>query len=141
MNWKILLACSFIFFFGCSKEDDTVDKKRSATLLTQQEWILTGAGFDDNDNGVLDPNENAIQECQKDNSYVFREAGTGSALDNAIPCGNPVNSNFQWSFVENATRLKIAGENSFIYRLSEEELILGPELPGLAVRFILTYRH
>jgi hypothetical protein len=125
---------------ACDKEDIVPDKT-AAELLTQKEWILTGHGFDSNSNNILDAGENVIENCQMDNSYLFRTDGTGSAFDNAVTCGAPVNSNFEWQLLNNNTELEIEFEKLSIIKINEQQLVLNPILPGLSVKYLLVYRH
>ncbi len=142
MQARIILAIIIVMATGCKKEKtDQAGKKTAAELLTQKEWILTGTGFDDNKNGVLDDTENTIQDCQKDNSYFFYSNGTGSSLDNIVSCGSPVNTDFTWQFLQNDTKLLILTEQLFVLQLDEEKLVLNPDLPGLAVKFMMQYKH
>lgn len=142
MRATFILALLAIVIMGCDKEKtDLAQKKTAAQMLTQKEWILKGAGFDDNKNGILDDTENTIQECQKDNSYIFYSNGTGSSLDNILSCGSPVNTDFTWQFLQNDTKLLILTEQLFILQLDEEKLVLNPDLPGLEVKFIMQYKH
>jgi hypothetical protein len=46
-------------------------------LLTEKIWRLIGYGRDANNNGLVDPSEEAIRTCEKDNSYVFAPGGSG----------------------------------------------------------------
>ncbi len=142
MQATLILALLAIVIMGCDKEKtDLAQKKTAAQMLTQKEWILTGAGFDDNKNGILDDTENTIQEYQKDNSYIFYINGTGSSLDNILSCGSPVNTDFPWQFLQNDTKLLILTEQLFILQLDEEKLVLNPDLPGLEVKFMMQYKH
>lgn len=142
MHIKLVIAGLFSMIVSCKKENDKIAGQKSVTeLLTQKEWILTAAGFDDNKNGVLDDMENSIQDCQEDNSYTFNIGGTGAALDNAVSCGTPVNNNFDWKLLHNDTKLEIESEPMFILRLNENELILSPDTPWLTVNFVMVYRH
>lgn len=142
MRATFILALLAIVVMGCDKEKtDLAQKKTAAQMLTQKEWTLTGAGFDDNKNGILDDTENTIQECQKDNSYIFYSNGTGSSLDNILSCGSPVNTDFTWQFLQNDTKLLILTEQLFILQLDGEKLVLNPDLPGLEVKFMMQYKH
>jgi hypothetical protein len=127
---------------GCKKYNDNKagDKKSPTELLTQKIWKITSAGFDDNNNGVLDPTENTIESCQQDNTYIFNPSGTGAVFDNAITCGNPVNSNFSWKFLNNEKEMELELQRLFILRLNENEMILNPDLP-LTVKYMLVYGH
>jgi hypothetical protein len=139
---RFILPLIPVLLFSCNKEKKAVPVTKPATeLLTQQSWILNAADFDDNANGVLDAEENSIADCQKDNSYVFHTNGTGEANDNAITCGNPVNTQFNWRLLNNATELEIAMERIFILQLDNDTLVLQPHLPGLTAKFMMVYSH
>lgn len=140
---KYLLILSMILALlgSCSKENETDIIKPVTALLTQQPWILSAHGFDDNNNNVLDTAENLIEACQQDNSYAFRTDGTGSARDNSLVCAVPFNHDFKWQLLNNDTVLEINFEKLSIGKLNEQELILNPQMPGLAVRYLLVYRH
>jgi hypothetical protein len=133
------LAGAFILLLSCKKEKTILpDKKPAAELLSQKEWILTGYGFDNNNNDKLDAGENLIQDCQKDNSYRFNVAGIGTSLDNVIRCGGPAESQFSWRLLRNDTQVEIQSELINILLLDENELVLNP---GLMSKLIMVYRH
>jgi hypothetical protein len=52
----IILLTGLMFFISCSKDNvnEKPQQKSPAQLLTQKQWLLTRAGFDDNNNGVVD---------------------------------------------------------------------------------------
>ena len=140
---KCMIAVLIAILAGCNKDNNNVSEKPDPTLqlLTQKEWILSATGFDDDKNGLLDAHENTILPCQSDNSYSFHVAGTGVIEDNALVCGTPVDGNFNWQFVQDKTMIKIDDQEIEIFSLNENELILSPDIPGLAVKFMLKYRH
>lgn len=126
---------------ACKKEKNDHKEPESATdLLTKKEWIMSGHGFDDNNNDTLDSWENIIQDCQKDNSYVFKKDGTGAYADNALVCGTNDNNDFDWKLV-NDEELEIDFERLFILGLKENVLVLNPDIPGLAVKYLLVYKR
>ena len=112
---------------GCSREDKELEKKSPVQLLTQTEWILTGHGFDDNKNKLIDAAENMAAECQKDNTYLFRVNGSGTNFENDNQCGttNPEN-NFTWKLTANDTKLNIDHLSVGIILLDEHNLIISP---------------
>jgi hypothetical protein len=140
MNYRLLISLILILTAACQKEDG-VEKKSAAELLTQKKWVLIALGFDDNRNNILDSAENTIQDCQKDNSYEFKPSGTGEAADNALSCGVPPSSPFTWKLANGNEEIEIINERMIIHRLTEEELILQPVIPGLDVNFMMIYRH
>ena len=141
MNFKSVLLAAFIFAAGCKKGDDKVAEKAPGQLLTQKEWILEATGFDDNKNGILDSSENNIQDCQKDNSYVFNQSGAGHSFDNTLLCGGQETIDFNWQLLNNGAAIKINDQLMYLLKLNEEELILSPDLPVLTVSFIMICRH
>jgi hypothetical protein len=139
---KIALIGLFLLMTACKKEAENIeDEKTPAQLLTQREWVLAAHGFDDNNNSAIDDWENIIEECQKDNTYVFNISGTGSAFDNSLSCGDPVNHNFVWQLLSNGSRIEIGHQPYVVLKLNEQELVLSPEIPGTGVKYILKYRH
>lgn len=140
MKKSFLITAILAVCTACDKETVIPDKSVDE-LLTQKEWVLKGYGFDSNSNNILDTSENVIENCQEDNSYVFRNDGTGSAFDNAVTCAAPVNSNFEWELLSNDTELAIEFEKLSIMKLNEQEMLLTPKLPGMTLKFLLAYRH
>ena len=141
MRTGVVLLTGLIFFVSCSK--DTVNeevKKSPAQLLTQQQWLLTKAGFDANNNGLVDAGEDILDVCQKDNIYTFSTTGVGSITDNGVTCGPPNAPDFSWKFLNDDKELQISFQKYFIRKLNETDLVISPDLP-LDQPFILTYRH
>lgn len=130
MYLKIILAVIFISGIACKKDNKAGSQPKSATeLLTQDTWILKSYGFDDNANNIVDPGEDLIQECEKDNTYIFNTDGTGLYSDGVIICGNGIIENpFRWKFTEQETVLDFGNGIARIFRLSEDELILYYEI-------------
>jgi hypothetical protein len=81
---RILLIGFLAFTISCDKDNETVIEKKSATeLLTQKNWVLTSFGHDYDSNGIVEGSEEEIQECQKDNTYLFKTNGEGEYSENA----------------------------------------------------------
>ena len=152
MRTVIILLTGLMFFISCSKENVKEDEqellaqkspgqKSPTQLLTKKPWLLTKAGFDDNNNGLVDDEENIIDVCQQDNIYTFNNSGSGSITDNGVTCSPPQPpSNFSWKLLNGNRVLEFNLQKYFIERLDEDELILSPDLP-LDQPFIFTYRH
>jgi hypothetical protein len=138
---RLVFIALILATMACKKQNAATGEGNSTTqLLTKKVWILHAVGFDDNHNGILDVGENVIQECQKDNSYQFSISGTGSIKENAIVCNPPGNNDFNWTLVDDSV-LTIGFQEIVILNLSETEMLLQPEIPGLAVNFLMSYRR
>ncbi|HEX7844527.1 MAG TPA: lipocalin family protein [Chitinophagaceae bacterium] len=141
MKKTFLLPLLLLVLGACEKNEIGLPVNKPATeLLTQKKWILTGHGFDDNGNNMLDASENIIEDCQKDNSYQFNKNGTGESRDNAMSCGNPVNTDFDWRLLSDI-ELEIEFEKLHILELTEQELVLNPQAAGLVGKYLLVYKH
>jgi hypothetical protein len=125
---------------GC-EEEHLHGSLTTKQLLTQHEWVLAGHGFDDNKNGLLDEEENLIQECQTDNSYIFHVDGTGLILDNELLCGTPDTFQFNWKLSESGKKIEINHEALSIILLNKDKLILAPQLSVIVVDYILNYER
>jgi len=94
-----------VFCVGCEKKI-TPTAKPATQLLTQKEWILASNGYDENKNENIDLSEENIKDCEKDNSYVFKQDGSGNIFDNDLNCGNGLSDHtFNWQLVNNETEL------------------------------------
>lgn len=143
MNTRFILIGLLALIVSCKKDKEETgsDEKSATQLLTQKEWVLNAHGFDDNKNGVLDPEENVIKDCQRDNSYVFKTDGNGSSFDNAMRCEGPEKTDFAWKLLNNDSKLEISFEKLSILRLNENDLALSPDIEWLTVQYILVYKH
>jgi hypothetical protein len=144
---KNILLCTIICLLlnSCRKEKHSrePDKKKSVVeLLTQKKWILTGYGFDDNHNMLIDESENMIQECQKDNSYEFFTGGSGVVKENEQVCnaGAPF-TDFQWKLSDDNKELFISFNPAKIARLDESSMVLRHYVPGLIDSLTTVYKH
>ena len=115
-------------------------KKSPKVLLTQKVWFPASAGFDENNNGLVDKGEDILAYCQKDNVYEFYVNGHGFISDEGAICDPPTFPDFSWKFLSDNASLEIGFQKYFILRLIETELVLSPDLP-FDSKFILVYRH
>ena|ERR1044071_5186982 len=147
MYLKVILAILFSSGIACKKEkeDSMIQPKSPTDLLTQKTWILKSYGFDDNGNNIVDPEEELIEDCQKDNIYIFKKDGTGIYSDNTLICGNGVPDNeFSWKFVEQETAIDFVHNIARIEKLNEHELSFFYEIDlgnGSALRVLVKYEH
>ena len=138
--WQSMLPMVLWMIAACKKEKETVEKS-PVQLLTVKEWTLFSVGFDDNNNGVIDINEEMIKDCQRDNTIKFNSDGRGQFLDKGISCGGPMESSFGWKFINNHTGIEIEASFVSVLKLDENEFIYTPELDGVTTKFIIRYRH
>jgi Lipocalin-like domain len=138
--YYITIIC-YSLLISCKRDRNNEVTPSPIKLLTQKTWILTGIGFDDNKNGVLDEFENMIQNCQRDNSYVFNAQGTGAYFDNGNTCGNEVVGDFNWKFLNNYNILEIDFEKLHVLKLSAIEMVLQPQSDGFIEPYLITYTH
>lgn len=146
MFTRIFLTGLLAILLSFKKENDIPGERNSADeLLTQKSWILASHGLDDNGNDKIDPSEESIEDCQKDNITHFYPDGTGVFDDNTLSCGNGIDKQpFTWAFTDRETRIDFLNDSARILRLNDHELILYKELVfsnNDTVKFILTYTH
>jgi hypothetical protein len=138
---RLLFIALILATVACKKNKTTTGEENSTTeLLTKKAWILHSVGFDDNNNKLIDISENQILDCQKDNSYQFLLSGKGTIAENAVSCNPSSNNNFDWTLVGD-TVLNIGFQPTVILTLNETEMLLQPDIPGLAVKFLMYYRR
>ena len=103
----------------------SVSNTSSIALLTQNEWILEGYGYDINDNGKIDEQEESSNDCERDNTCVFFVNGSGLFSDNDLPCGNGISEHaFSWRLNKNETQLDMGFQTIAILRLNDHELVM-----------------
>jgi hypothetical protein len=140
----LYLQLTIIFLMTISCKEREGIAKSPAELLTQQEWILAAHGYDENGNGLLDPFEESIGVCEKDNSYVFRENGMATLFDNDVPCNGVPEQTVPWKLVNNNLALDLHFYVASILRLNERELVICEDLAGCngrPLRFMTVLRH
>lgn len=132
------------FFTSCNKSDDMIAWKTE--LLTQGEWKFEGYGLDENNNGIIEPEENSMQPCEKDDVYKFYADCTGVFSGGTTPCSEGEASviNFDWRFIDHGTQLAVFAAPEMISKLDEnilEVYYLDQNLQGEVVRYIRRFHH
>ena len=143
MKAIFILTAGLIVLAGCRKDKDEAPpaKKTNTQLLTQKQWILSAAGFDDNKNGNVDETENTLTECQRDNIYTFNANGTGNISDNILVCNEHVNATFSWKLLNNDQEIEINSQPYVILHITEDNLLMAYRVPWLTVDFLVGYHH
>ena len=141
---SVLCLFSVILLASCSKGDHPVSQK--TILLIEKSWKFEFYGLDENNNGVIDETENAMQACEADDILTFNVTGTGSLNSGSTACsqGEPAVTNFNWSFYNNETELAIFAAPEKISILNESVLevyYMDQNLQGQSVKYIRRFRH
>ncbi len=127
MLLKIFIPFLFTLLHGCSKNDLAV--KPAAVLLTQQSWILSSHGIDHNQNDRIEPSEENIQDCEKDNLYHFFMNGSGHWEENSLQCGTGVSEMpFNWKLINHDTEIDFTVSVAKILILAESEFAIYHEI-------------
>ena len=141
-----LIAFSIIliaFFASCSKSNPISYK---TILLTDKTWKFDFYGLDENNDGVIDVSENAMQSCEADDVFTFNINGTGLFSRGTATCdvGEPATVNFNWSFFNNETELAIFAAPEKISKLDDTTLevyYMDQNLQGESVKYIRRFKH
>ncbi len=143
MLLKILTPFLFTFLHGCSKNDLAV--KPADRLLTRASWILNSHGIDDNQNDRIDPSEENIQDCEKDNQYHFFMDGKGLWEENSLQCGTGIlEMPFSWKLKNNDTEIDFTVSVAKILILAENEFAIYYEVGqvnGKPLKYISIFRR
>lgn len=119
--------------------------KTTFELLTQKEWMLSGFGFDDNKNGIIDMAEDMSEECQRDNLYQFNRDGSGLYKENLKSCNTGISEQaFTWKLQKNDRELDFLSGTIQIQKITEVEMTLFNEIPlsdGSVMVMLVSYRH
>ena len=141
MILRLLIFSILLIFISCQKQDRIVFPHETVTdLLTQQQWSIKAAGFDDNLNGHVDLTENQLTDCQSDNTYTFNKGGSGSIQEGGEICSPANDLLFTWALQNDDKEIVINHQRYFIVRVTDDELVLKVDAP-MDVEFLLRYTH
>ena len=143
MPLRLMIASLLVLFISCKKEKTTnpIIPKDTAALLTQKPWLLRVAGFDENANELIDPNENTVADCVKDNPYSFQDLGSGSIVDNDLKCASSETTFFTWELFADDQVIEIDAQQFIILSINENELFLKAVVPPGVKDFLLKFSH
>ena len=143
--YKAFLIGIIIITLSCSKEIDINEPVPLESLLTGKRWVLTSYGFDENRNNQIDPAEESIEECQKDNTWHYYPDGTGLFDDNTLSCATGIEKQpFTWKLVQGNTTLDFFYDSLKILKINGNEMVLFKELNevnGNTLRLLTVFRH
>jgi len=138
--WQCMIPMVLWTIAAC-KKDKEIAQKSPAQLLTDKEWMLFSIGYDSNNNGMIDNNEEMIKDCEKDNTIRFVSDGRAFFVDKGINCAGPLENNFNWEFINNYTGIEIEEAVVTILKLDENDFIYTPKLEGVTPNLIIHFRH
>jgi hypothetical protein len=144
MKYAMFCIAVLLVLAACRKNKDKAPEpeKTPLELLTQNKWLLSSVGWDDNKNKKIDAQEEQIRDCENDNTFEFFTDLTGLAKDNQKTCGtgNPVN-NFTWEFTNGNSGMLISSNPATVVTLNKDSLVLLYHIQGLVDGFMAIYKH
>jgi hypothetical protein len=112
-----------------------------AMMLTTNDWELIGYGYDVNQNGLLDSNEDRITNEEKGMIYVFGKNNKGYVFESSRVLTNAyAPKEFEWAFVENINAIDFMFSTVPILTLNKQWLILGGDLEEDELQMIAVYK-
>jgi hypothetical protein len=126
--------------FGCKKEKHQPEEKKPLDLLTDGKWLLKSFGYDYDNSGQLDDNENLLEACYADNTTQYFTDGSGETLENQTTCQNSGDSEFEWKFIDDEKAIEILFQRYELITLTEKDLRFKLQIPGLTVAAFLSYK-
>jgi len=143
---KLLVVSVFAMtgFISCKKED--AKPSPNTIFLTQMAWKFEVYGLDENNNGVIEVSENAMQSCESDDAFTFYSNGTGVYTSGTVKCtqDDPPVLSLNWNFSNNETELQIFTAPEKISKLDDNTLeIYYMELnsQNQSVKYIRRFQH
>lgn len=142
-RWIIFAPLSVgLSLTGCNKNHSS---GRNIDMLTQTTWKYEKAGFDSDNDGIFDALDPRIAGCERDNTIVFREDGTGSLQEGAIKCkpSDPDSLPFVWSLQDNDSTIYFQDQYYKIRELTDSrlEIYADQNLGGVNTRYIIVLKH
>lgn len=115
-NLVTLLLTGFLVvstLVSCKKDNDEPESRPA--LLTERPWTLSQMGIDINNDNKIDQ-AYPLDDCNFDDTFLFRADGTGTADQGADKCEeeDPQSEEFNWVLTDNETVLNISSTSSFL---------------------------
>ena len=131
MKYILFISAAATVLFSCSKKNGGNDPAREQALTTGS-WKLSAYTTDYNKDGTYEENTFAIlADCEKDNIYTFQVGGNLIKDEGLTKCisSNPQTMTLSWSFMDNQTKLQLAGTTYQIEELTQSSLKLKGTVP------------
>ena len=125
-NACLLYLIVIVVISSCGKDNRNEHLPANATeILTAGPWKLISYGYDSNNNELVDIDEDATRDCDKDNIYSFNTDGSGVMTENERICsGGEPSSQFNWLLRNNDTEIDFYFGKAFIVKLTMDILII-----------------
>ena len=136
---------------NCSKDESSKPESKTE-LITKQAWKIEKSGLDADKNGTIDI-EDTWDQCELDNTFLFKTDGSGIFDEGATKCSgtDPQTSSFTWVFKNNETVLSgeitqlgfsgdanIATLNSTTLEVYKDITVPPSPVP---IRYVLRFKH
>jgi hypothetical protein len=130
---------------ACKKNKD---QTRSQVIVSKA-WKMADYGDDINKNGVIDPAESDLGNCEKDDSYTFVAGGTGTFDEGASKCSpsDPQSAAFNWQLTEGEAKLTLSVggfpvvAGATIITLDNSNFVFAQDFSGTGQKTIITLKR
>lgn len=106
LKFVMLFCVLTALLIACKKDKD----QTRSELIASKAWKLADYGDDINSNGIIDPAESDLLNCEKDDSYTFTTGGNGTFDEGASKCDatDPQSYPYTWQLTDGDTKLNIS---------------------------------
>ena len=140
MNRLLTTLLCITIIAGCKKQTHEPQVAKPKDLLTDGKWLLVSFGYDFDNSGAIEDQENLIEECQKDNTTQYFGNGSGQSRDNQTICSSPSEADFEWKFVDNEKAIEIQFQRYDLQKLTSTELHFIIHIQGITAPAHVFYR-
>jgi hypothetical protein len=122
------------FFQSCKKESK--DTSQTKNLITSGTWIITDLHFDGESMWDI------VEDCIKDNEYIFHSDNSYSIMDGAIKCDTTAGELLEvgsW-FVTNNSTLSLDDNPLKIVTLNSSTMVLSENDYGSITEYFFTQK-
>lgn len=129
---------------ACKKDDNGSGESPTKSVLTSGVWKYENSGFDYDKNGTVDAYDPIMEDCEKDDSRIFKPDGSGVYNPNDYKCSsNDIAFNFNWSLQDEDSVLAFSTKVYQILSMEPGKLKLYNDVVanGAFVRYLLILKN
>jgi hypothetical protein len=136
---------------ACGKSSSNNNNSNNVTLLKKGTWKFDTAGVDINKDGIIDQEDETLEPCFKDNTYVFATDSTVVVDEGPTKCdaGDPQTATYPWKITSgNPATLTssfnpILAEGLKVRTLTDTKLTVYKDtsLLGVSFWYIFSLKH